>query len=97
MSNYIEHNDKIAFYPGYYLNEIVEESGLTQDDFVKRLGITRSNLNILICGEQRLSADIAMKLSEIFGTSISYWLNLQNAYDAFENLNNERERSLYER
>lgn len=29
MSNYIEYNDKIAFHPGYYIKEIVEESGLT--------------------------------------------------------------------
>lgn len=31
MSNYIEYNDKIAFHLGYYIKEIVEESGLTQD------------------------------------------------------------------
>ena len=28
MSNYIEYNDKIAFHPGYYIKEIIEESGL---------------------------------------------------------------------
>ena len=37
MSNYIEHNNKIAFHTGYYLKEIIEESGLTQDDFAKIL------------------------------------------------------------
>ena len=26
MSNYIEYNDKIAFHPGYYIKEIIEES-----------------------------------------------------------------------
>ena len=36
MSNYIEYNDRIAFHPGYYIKEIVEESGLTQEDFAKR-------------------------------------------------------------
>lgn len=29
MSNYIEHNNKVAFHPSYYLKEIIEESGLT--------------------------------------------------------------------
>ena len=37
MSNYIEYNDKIAFHPGYYIKEIIEESGLSQKDFAKRL------------------------------------------------------------
>lgn len=82
MSNYIEYNDTIAFHPGYYVKEIVDESGLTQEDFAKRLGTTPKNLSLLIRGEQSLSIDIAMKLSRMIGTSVNYWLNLQNAYDA---------------
>ena len=46
------------------------------------LGTTPKNISILIRGEQSLSIDIAMKLSRMLGTSVSYWLNLQNAYDA---------------
>lgn len=81
MSNYIEYNDRIAFHPGYYIKEIVEESGLTQEDFAKRLNTTPKNLSILIRGEQSLSIDIATKLSRMLGTTIAYWLNLQQAYD----------------
>ena len=81
MSNYIEYQDKIAFHPGYYIKEIVDESGLTQEDFAKRLDTTPKNLSLLIRGEQSLSIDIAMKLSRMIGTSVSYWLNLQNAYN----------------
>ncbi len=82
MSNYIEYNDTIAFHPGYYIKEIIDESGLTQEDFAKRLDTTPKNLSLLIRGEQSLSIDIAMKLSRMIGTSVTYWLNLQNAYDA---------------
>lgn len=81
MSNYIEYNDRIAFHPGYYIKEIVDESGLTQEDFAKRLDTTPKNLSILISGKQKLSIDIAMKLSRMLGTSIDYWLNLQKEYD----------------
>ncbi len=81
MSNYIEYEDKVAFHPGYYIKEIIDESGLTQEDFAKRLDTTPKNLSILIRGEQSLSKDIAMKLSRLLGTSIGYWLNLQKAYD----------------
>lgn len=82
MSNYIEYNDTIAFHPGYYIKEIVDESGLTQEDFAKRLDTSPKNLSLLIRGEQNISIDIAMKLSRMIGTSVNYWLNLQNAYDA---------------
>lgn len=43
MSNYIEYNDKIAFHPGYYIKEIIEESGLSQKDFANRLDTTPKN------------------------------------------------------
>lgn len=82
MNNYIEYKDKIAFHPGYYIKEIIEDSGLTQEDFAKRLDTTPKNLSKLIRGEQSLSVDIATKLSRLLGTSIKYWLNLQNSYDA---------------
>ncbi len=82
MSNYIEYNDKIAFHPGYYIKEIVDESGLTQEDFAKRLDTTPKNLSIIIHGDQSLSRDMAMKLSRMLGTSVEYWLNIQKKYDA---------------
>lgn len=81
MSNYVEYNDKIAFHPGYYIKEIIDDSGLTQEDFAKRLDTTPKNLSCLIRGEQSLSVDIAMKLSKMLGTSMNYWLNLQQTYD----------------
>ena len=81
MSNYIEYKDKIAFHPGYYISEIIENSGLTQEDFARRLGTTPKTISILISGSQNLSLDIAGKLSRMLGTSIEYWLNLQNKYD----------------
>ena len=101
MSNYIEYNDTIAFHPGYYIKEIVDTSGLTQEDFAKRLGTTPKNLSILINGEQSLSIDIAMKLSRMIGSSVAYWLNLQKAYDTlvaeFKSMEElEKERKVFE-
>ena len=81
MSNYFEYNDKIVFHPGYYVKEIIEDSGVTQEDFAKRLDTTPKNLSLLVRGEQSLSIDMAIKLSRMLGTSIAYWLNLQNLYD----------------
>ena len=57
------------------------KSSVEKKDFAKRLDTTPKNLSLLIRGEQSLSIDIAMKLSRMIGTSVTYWLNLQNAYD----------------
>lgn len=82
MISYIEHKGVIAFHPGYYVKETIEEHGVTLDDFAKRLNTTPNNLSALISGEQRLSVDIAKKLSGMLGTSVDYWLNLQKKYDS---------------
>ena len=100
MSNYIEFKDKIAFHPGYYIKELVEESGLTQEDFAKSLDTTPKNLSVLINGEQALSTEMAIKLSRMLGTSVAYWQNLQNKYDSLEaefklQEEHERERNVF--
>jgi addiction module HigA family antidote len=82
MSNYQEYRDTVAFHPGYYLKEAIDESGLTQADFAKRLDTTPKDLSLLMSGDLQLSAEVATKLSKLLGTSAEYWLNLQNAYDA---------------
>lgn len=98
MTNYIEYNDTIAFHPSYYIKEIIDDMGITQEDFAKRLGTTPKNLSILLKGEQDLSIELAMKLARMQGTSVDYWLNLQGQYDALvaefkseEELRKERE------
>jgi len=82
MSNYLEYNDQMAFHPGYYIKELVDQSGLTQEDFAKRLDTTPKNLSLLIRGEQSMSIDMAVKLSRMEGTSINYWLNIQKTFDS---------------
>lgn len=81
MSNVLEYNDKLIIHPGYYIKEIIEESYLSQETFAKRLDTTPEKISKLIQGEQALSLDIAEKLARMLGTSVEYWLNLQNAYD----------------
>ncbi len=98
MSNCVEYKNRVAFHPGYYIKEVIDASGLTQEDFAKRLDTTPKNLSVLIRGEQSLSTEMARKLSRMLGTSISYWLNLQQRYDELieefhsdEELNREKE------
>lgn len=84
MSNYFEYKDKLAFHPGSYIQEIIEDRGMTQEDFAKRLGTTPKTVSELVNGDISLSVDMAIKLSRLTDTSLEYWLNLQCAYDAIK-------------
>lgn len=80
MSNYSEYDNLIAFHPGYYVKEIIDDLGITQEEFAKRLDTTPKNVSKIVNGEQNLSKDIAQKLSDMLGTSVEFWLELQNSY-----------------
>lgn len=86
MDNLIlEYKKKIAVHPGYYIKELIEDKNMTQDEFAKRLGTTPKTISKLINGKTSLSADLAIKLANMLGTSIEMWTKFQNSYDELIN------------
>ena len=81
MSNVTEYKDLVAFHPGYYIAEILEDMRITQAEFATRLGTNTKTLSYLINGQANISNDLAKKLSVMMGTSEELWLNLQSSYD----------------
>ncbi len=77
----VESKDLIAFHPGQYVEELIEDSNVRHKEFAERLGISEMKLGKLVNGEESISKDIARKLAKITNISIITWLNLQNAYD----------------
>ena len=76
----IEYNNLIAFHPGYYISELLENTGMSQKELAKQLHTSEQNMIDLINGKTDLSEEIAMHLSNFFGTSVSVWLNLNQKY-----------------
>lgn len=77
----VKYNNIVAFHPGYYIKYIIKDMNLTQEEFAVRLGITPKKLDELLFGKIKLSTNIATKLSEILGTSVEVWLNLEKSYE----------------
>lgn len=75
------YNNTIVFHPGSYIEDIIDDMGITQSEFAKKLNITEKTLDKLINGLIPLSEDLAEKLSKLTGTSVKLWLNLQQKYD----------------
>lgn len=81
MSNVTEYKELVAFHPGYYIADIIEDMKITQAEFATRLGTTTKTLSCLINGQANISNDLAKKLSVMMGTGEEVWLNLQSAFD----------------
>ena len=73
---------KNPFHPGeMLLEEFLQPMGMTQTAFAEKLGWTRAKLNELIKGKRGVTADSALDLAQVLGTSAKLWMNLQATYD----------------
>lgn len=81
MSNEVIYEDLIAFHPGSYVEDIVEDLNITQNEFAERLGTSSKSISKIINGEEKISNEMANKLSKLTGISVKTWLNLQIEYD----------------
>jgi antitoxin HigA-1 len=61
--------------------ECIEPLGLTVTEAAKRLGVTRQALNNLVNGKGGISAEMAVRVSKVFGSSPEVWLGMQMEYD----------------
>jgi len=70
------------FHPGEILQEeFLQPAGITQTAFAGELGWTRARLNELIKGKRGITAESALDLAEVLGTSAKLWMNLQATWD----------------
>lgn len=81
MSKEVMYKDLIAFHPGSYVEDIIDELNITQVEFADRLGTSAKTISKIISGEENISLDIANKLAKLTGISIKTWINLQTNYD----------------
>jgi addiction module HigA family antidote len=71
--------------PGKLLRErVFKRMGLSQDEFAKALGVSRFTINQILNGRRGVSAEMAVRLAHVLGTSAELWLGLQNQVDLFE-------------
>ena len=70
-------------HPGGVLAALLPRTGLTQEQFAKRIRISRVNLSMLLMGRRDMSISMALRLSKVLGTSVDFWLNLQRSLDVY--------------
>jgi addiction module HigA family antidote len=69
------------------LEEFLKPMGISAYRLSKDVGIPQTRTSQILKGKRRITADTALRLSKYFGTSVKFWLGLQNDYDIEEELN----------
>lgn len=64
-------------HPGTFIVEEINERGWTQVDLAYILGISPPQLNEILTGKQRISADMARALADAMDMPADFFANLQ--------------------
>jgi addiction module HigA family antidote len=68
--------------PGEMLvEEFLKPLGITEYRLAKDIGVPPRRINEIVHGKRAITADTAFRLSQYFGNSSQFWLNLQADYD----------------
>ena len=69
-------------HPGEILREVfIKDRNLTITEVAKGLDMARGNLSAVVNEHAGISPELAVKLSEAFGNSAQFWINLQKNYE----------------
>jgi len=76
-------NKKIdPIHPGeILLEEFLNPMEISQYRLAKDISVPPRRINEIVLGKRSITADTALRLSEFFGLSENFWLNLQMRYN----------------
>lgn len=69
-----------AFPPGQFIKEELTERGWSQADLADIMGRDEMVISAMANAKRRVTPELARGLSDAFGTSPQFWLNLESAY-----------------
>ncbi|WP_417468964.1 HigA family addiction module antitoxin [Maricaulis sp.] len=72
----------LRVHPGEILvEEFMKPYGLSASQLALALKTAPANVSRIINGKQAVSPEMASRLACAFGTTVGFWMNLQNNYD----------------
>lgn len=75
---------KAPTHPGQMLlEEFLEPLDMTQTELSERMEVPFQRINSLVNGRRGVTADTALRLARVFGTTSGFWMNHQLRWDLF--------------
>ena len=76
-------------HPGEHLRIDLEAAGVSQRRLAAAIHVPHNRISEIIQGRRSITADTALRLARVIGTTPQYWLNLQTNYDLRKALQDE--------
>jgi len=68
-------------HPGSFLRDELDALGLSARKFAAHIHVPHNAVTGILNGERAVSAQMAIRLAQAFGTTPQYWMNLHSIYD----------------
>lgn len=68
-------------HPGEIIATGLDATGVKKTDLAAALGVSRNTLYKLLEGRQSVTAEMAVRLEAVWGSTADAWLGLQQAHD----------------
>ncbi|MFO1171476.1 MAG: HigA family addiction module antitoxin [Hyphomicrobiaceae bacterium] len=72
---------RTPIHPGVHLAEELRELSLSAAELARQIEVPVNRITAIINGTRGITADTALRLGHWFGTSASFWMNLQQLYE----------------
>jgi len=66
--------------PGFYIQEKLEEIGMSQTDLAARIGRTKKTVNEIITGKAPIEPETALQLERVLGIPARFWNNAERQF-----------------
>jgi len=66
------------------LEEFLIPMGISQTRLANSINVPPRRINEIVLGKRGITADTALRLSKVFGTSVQFWMGLQDEYELRE-------------
>ena len=66
--------------PGETILDLMNEKAWTQIELAQKLGYTLKQLKLMIEGKVSLTEDTALRLEQVLGSTVNFWLNREIKY-----------------
>lgn len=66
------------------LEEFIKPMGLSQTQLAQAIDVPPRRINEIVLGKRGITADTALRLAKAFGTSVQFWMGLQDEYELRE-------------
>lgn len=66
------------------LEEFLKPMEISQNKLANTIGVPPRRINEIVLGKRTITADTALRLAKAFGTSVQFWMGLQDEYELRE-------------